>query len=169
MAKEQNNTDDIIQLIKDEFPAFIGKLETVLGETIVILNKDAASGFLPLCQFLHDQPDISLDYLAFFTAVDTSCYTPLPEHGCRYELVYQLFSVGKGHHLRLKLPLDEQNGELKIDSVTPVWKGAEFYENEVFDMFGVHFEGHPDLRRMYMPDDWDGHPLRKDYPLKGQR
>ncbi len=169
MAKEKNSENKIIRLIQDKFPSFIGQVNFLSGETIVTLNKDCISGFLTLCQFLHDQPEICLDLLAFLTAVDNSSSTPTPEHGCRYELVYQLFSIKHEQSLRLKLPLDEQNGELKAGSVTPVWKNAELYENEVFDMFGIQFEGHPDLLRMYMPENWQGHPLRKDYPLKGRQ
>ncbi len=165
MAKKQDSKNKIIQLIQDKFPSIAGKVETVLGETILTINKDSATDFLDLCHFLHDQPDISLDFLSLLTAVDYLDYNPKPEHGCRYEVVYQLFSLAKGHHLRLKLPLEE----LKAKSITSIWKIAELYENEAFDMFGVQFEEHPDLRRMYMKEDWQGHPLCKDYPLKGQR
>lgn len=162
MAKKQDSENNIIQLIEDKFPSIVGKVETVFGETILTINKDSAPEFLALCHFLHDQAVTSLDYLAFLTAVDYLDYNPKPEHGCRYEMVYQLFSMDKGHHLRLKLPLEE----LKAKSVASIWKVAELYENETFDMFGVQFEEHPDLRRMYMKEDWQGHPLRKDYPLK---
>ena len=166
MAKKEAGQNKIIQLIQDKFPSGVTKVDTAFGETILTLDKDFAPDFLTLCNFLHDQPEIYLDSLSFLTAVDYLNYRPAPAHGCRYELVYQLFSLKKGHHLRLKLPLDDLAGELKAKSVTPVWKGADLLENEVFDMFGIHFEGHPDLRRMYMPEDWEGHPLRKDYPLK---
>jgi NADH-quinone oxidoreductase subunit C len=169
VTQDQNKPNKILQSIQDKFSTAVAKVETVAGETIVTLNKDFAPQFFTLCRFLHDDPDISLDYLSFVTAVDYLNYLPAPEHGCRYELVYQLFSLKWEHHLRLKLPLYEQEGGLQAKSVTPIWKSAELHENETFDMFGVSFEGHPDLRRMYMPEDWQGHPLRKDYPLKGER
>jgi NADH-quinone oxidoreductase subunit C len=69
--------------------------------------------------------------------------------------------------IRLRVMLDE--AEPGVDSIVPVWAGANYFEREVFDLFGIHFAGHPDLRRIMLPDDWNGHPLRKDYPVEGYR
>jgi NADH-quinone oxidoreductase subunit C len=80
--------------------------------------------------------------------------------------VYHLFSTITKKRIRLKAPVWENKPE--IDSVTPVWCGANWHERECFDMFGIVFKGHPDLRRILMPDDWEGHPLRKDYPVNDQ-
>jgi NADH-quinone oxidoreductase subunit C len=85
----------------------------------------------------------------------------------RFEVVYHLHSPERNQRLRLKCRLAGANPE--IDSVTAVWRGAGWYERETFDLFGVQFRNHPDLRRIMLPEDWEGHPLRKDYPVTGNR
>ena len=95
------------------------------------------------------------------TAVDWFPASP------RFQLSYHILSHKLLERIRLRVMLDEQ--EPTIDSITSVWPGANFYEREVFDLFGIHFGGHPDLRRILLPDDWKGHPLRKDYPVEGYR
>jgi len=85
----------------------------------------------------------------------------------RFEVVYHLHSVSRNQRLRLKCRLDGRDAA--IDSVTDVWRSANWYERETFDLFGVHFRNHPDLRRIMLPEDWEGHPLRKDYPVTGTR
>jgi NADH-quinone oxidoreductase subunit C len=95
------------------------------------------------------------------TAVDWYPATP------RFQLSYHLLSHAMKERVRLCARLEEVNAS--IASITPVWPGADYYEREVFDLFGIRFEGHPNLRRIMMPDDWEGHPLRKDYPVEGYR
>jgi len=95
------------------------------------------------------------------TAVDWYPLAP------RFQLSYHILSFALKERIRLRVLLDE--AEPSVDSITPVWPGANFFEREVFDLFGIHFAGHPDLRRIMMPDDWKGHPLRKDYPVEGYR
>lgn len=95
------------------------------------------------------------------TAVDWFPASP------RFQLSYHILSHAFKERIRLRVMLDES--EPIVDSITPVWSGANFFEREVFDLFGIHFGGHPDLRRIMMPDDWQGHPLRKDYPVEGYR
>ena len=85
----------------------------------------------------------------------------------RFELVYHLHSIDRNERLRLKARIS--GADPVIESVTGVWRSANWYEREVFDLFGVRFTNHPDLRRILMPDDWEGHPLRKDYPITGTR
>jgi NADH-quinone oxidoreductase subunit C len=85
----------------------------------------------------------------------------------RFQLSYHILSHSFKERIRLRVMLD--GADPAIDSITPVWQSAGYYEREVFDLFGVRFEGHPDLRRILMPDDWNGHPLRKDYPVEGYR
>ncbi len=95
------------------------------------------------------------------TAVDWFPQSP------RFQLSYHLLSHAFRERIRLRVLLDE--AEPSVDSITPIWPGANYYEREVFDLFGIHFAEHPDLRRIMMPDDWKGHPLRKDYPVEGYR
>ncbi len=85
----------------------------------------------------------------------------------RFQLSYHLLSHARKERIRLCVMLAED--EPCVESITSVWMGADFYEREVFDLFGIRFEGHPNLRRIMLPDDWDGHPLRKDYPVEGYR
>jgi NADH-quinone oxidoreductase subunit C len=85
----------------------------------------------------------------------------------RFEVVYELLSMARKERLRLKVRLS--GTDAKVESLTPVWPAANYFEREVFDLFGIHFEGHPYLHRIMMPDDWEGHPLRKDYPVEGYR
>ena len=125
-----------------------------LGElTLEIAPAKIASvaGFLK-----YDQQFVRLSSV---TAVDRHPGQP------RFEIVYHLHSVTKNARLRLKCRL--AGDAPQIESVTGVWRGAGWYEREVFDLFGIRFEGHPDLRRILMPDDWEGYPLRKDYPVTG--
>jgi NADH-quinone oxidoreductase subunit C len=82
-------------------------------------------------------------------------------------LSYHILSNAFKERIRLRVMLDE--AEPSVDSITPVWPGANFFEREVFDLFGIRFADHPDLRRIMLPDDWEGHPLRKDYPVEGYR
>lgn len=95
------------------------------------------------------------------TAVDWYPSTP------RFQVSYHACSHRYKEVIRLRVLVDE--ADPTIDSITPVWPGANYYEREVFDLFGIRFEGHPNLRRIMMPDDWVGHPLRKDYPVEGYR
>ena len=95
------------------------------------------------------------------TAVDWFPSSP------RFQLSYHILSHSYNEHIRLRVLVEEANAS--VESITPVWPAANYYEREVFDLFGVRFEGHPNLRRILMPDDWVGHPLRKDYPVEGYR
>jgi NADH-quinone oxidoreductase subunit C len=112
-----------------------------------------------VCGFLkYDQKFVRLSTV---TAVDRYPAEP------RFEVVYHLHSVERNLRLRLKCRLAGTDPE--IESVTAVWRGANWYEREVFDLFGIRFPGHPDLRRIMLPDDWEGHPLRRDVPVTGSR
>ena len=112
-----------------------------------------------VCRFLKTEQQF--ERLSTVTAVDR--YPEQP----RFELVYHMHSITANLRVRLKCRLAGDRPQ--IDSVTPVWRAANWYEREIFDLFGIRFVGHPDLRRIMMPDDWEGHPLRKDYPVTGDR
>jgi NADH-quinone oxidoreductase subunit C len=114
-----------------------------------------------VCAVLRDSPDCPFNFLADLTCVDWYPSEP------RFEVVYHLFSISTKERIRVKARLDGSSPV--IESVTSVWPAANFYEREVFDLFGVRFTGHPNLKRIMMPDDWEGHPLRKDYPVEGYR
>jgi len=101
------------------------------------------------------------EFLEDVTAVDWYPSEP------RYQITYHILSMSLKERIRLIVRLDSEDAA--VDSITPVWPSANFYEREVFDLFGVHIGGHPNLRRIMMPEDWDGHPLRKDYPVEGYR
>lgn len=119
----------------------------------------AAPKIVSVCGFLKfDQKFVRLSTV---TAVDRYPAEP------RFEVVYHLHSVERNQRLRLKCRV--RGEDPIIESVTSVWRGADWYECEVFDLFGIHFPNHPGLRRIMMPDDWEGHPLRKDYPVTGYR
>ena len=113
------------------------------------------------CALLRDDPSCPFDFLSDVTCVDWYPSEP------RFEVVYHLLSIPKKQRVRLKVQLNSSSPS--VDSITPVWPGANFFEREVFDLFGVRFAGHPYLRRIMMPEDWEGHPLRKDYPVEGYR
>ncbi|MGO4213513.1 NADH-quinone oxidoreductase subunit C [Terriglobus sp. 2YAB30_2] len=97
---------------------------------------------------------------------DVTCVDWYPSEP-RFNVTYHILSHSLKERVRLIAPVGSE--DLSIDSITDVWPAANFYEREVFDLFGVHFGGHPNLRRIMMPDDWKGHPLRKDYPVEGYR
>ena len=113
------------------------------------------------CLTLKNDPQLQYNALADVTCVDWFPSEP------RFEVVYQLFSIPNKKYLRLKVKL--AGSDASVDSLTPIWPGANFFEREVFDLFGIRFDEHPHLTRIMMPENWEGHPLRKDYPVEGYR
>jgi NADH-quinone oxidoreductase subunit C len=111
------------------------------------------------CAVLRDDADCAFNFLSDVTCVDWYPSEP------RFEVVYHLLSISKKERVRLKVRLDSDSPA--VESLTSVWPGANYFEREVFDLFGIRFTGHPYLRRILMPEDWEGHPLRKDYPVEG--
>jgi len=110
-------------------------------------------------EFLRSDPELQFTFLSDLSAVDRFPLEP------RFEVNYHLLSLSRRERIRLKVRLGGANPA--VESVTPVWPTANWHEREVFDLFGIRFEGHPDLRRILMPEDWEGHPLRKDFPVTG--
>jgi NADH-quinone oxidoreductase subunit C len=113
------------------------------------------------CALLREDPACPFNFLSDVTCVDWYPQEP------RFEVVYHLLSIPRKERVRLKVKLD--GGSPALESVTSVWPSANYFEREVYDLFGVRFTGHPYLRRLLMPEDWEGHPLRKDYPVEGYR
>ena len=118
----------------------------------------ARENIIAACQAIRQA---GYNFLEDVTAVDWYPSEP------RFQIVYHILSIPLKQRIRLVVRLDSD--EAALDSITLVWPSANFYEREIFDLFGVHFGGHPNLRRIMMPEDWNGHPLRKDYPVEGYR
>ncbi len=113
------------------------------------------------CRELKDNKELNYNALMDVTCVDWYPNSP------RFEVVYHLFSTSTKKRVRLKVKLSDLDPS--VDSLVPLWPSANFFEREVFDLFGIRFNGHPDLKRIMMPEGWNGHPLRKDYPVEGYR
>jgi NADH-quinone oxidoreductase subunit C len=143
----------ILTKLKVKFPESVLQSSEFRGDrTIVIKREDIVS----VCQFLRDDGELSFNFLSDLTAVDHLERKP------RFDVVYHLYSIGRNHRVRIKVEVDEDQN---VPSVTSLWGNANWFEREVFDLFGIRFDAHPDLRRILLPDDWEGHPLRKDSPL----
>lgn len=146
----------LIDLIKKNFGAAVLETHSLYGDDTLVV---AASAWREVAGFLRDNPACQMDMLTDLTAVD------YPEREPRFEIVAHFYSLGKGHRLRLKTRTgDEAGDEAEVDSLCELWASANWMEREVFDMFGVIFKNHPDLRRILMYPEFEGHPLRKDYP-----
>jgi NADH-quinone oxidoreductase subunit C len=133
----------------------VSQVSYYLGDWTVIVP---AAHILEAATYLRDAPEASFDYCSDLTATDW------PPRAERFDVIYCLYSTRHRHRVRLKVKVAENQ---PLASVTGVWTAANWLEREVFDMFGVNFTGHPDRRRILMPDDWQGYPQRKDYPLEG--
>ncbi len=148
---------EIAERIKERFPDDVLEIIEFREQFSVVIKKER---IVEICRWLHDEPDLRFDYLKDICGVDYLGKKPV-----RFEVVYTLYSMKYRHMLRLKAEVGED--ETSIDSVVPVWIGANWHERECYDMYGISFNGHPDLSRVLMPEDWEGHPLRKDYPEGG--
>lgn len=146
---------EFITKIKEENPAWVIDVTDALGEVTVLVKTDS---IVDVCWVL--KTNHGFDMLADLCGADRGI-----EEDPRFEVNYHLFSTKHYKRLRLKVLLSEDDA--KVKSVTSVWKTANWLERETFDLVGVIFEGHPDLRRILLPSDFDGHALRKDYPLRG--
>ncbi|MFP6658455.1 MAG: NADH-quinone oxidoreductase subunit C [Pirellulales bacterium] len=177
----------LIKAVQDRFPDAVSAAHTYRGDETVILLREF---LLDVAQFLKEEPALQLNFLMDLTAIDYSVFGkspvpaffsssgstvrpssqipdedpwPGPPAEARFAVVYHFFSLKHKHRLRLVVPVQE--AEAEVDSLTSLWAGANWLEREVWDMFGIRFLGHPDLKRILMYEEFEGHPLRKDYPV----
>jgi NADH-quinone oxidoreductase subunit C len=145
-----------ITALQAAIPGGVIALSYYLGDWTVIVS---AGRILDVGRYLHDTADARFDYLSDLTATDWP-----PRAEARFDVVYCLYSTKLRQRVRVKVKVSEHD---PLASVTGIWPAANWLEREIWDMFGVNFTGHPDRRRILMPEDWQGHPQRKDYPLEG--
>jgi len=155
---EQLKAHPALARLVERNAAFVEAAKFDREELTIWIKKEAIR---EACAILRDSTDCPFNFLADLTCVDWYPSEP------RFEVVYHLLSITQKERVRLKVRLDGSSPS--VESVTSVWPAANFYEREVFDLFGVRFSSHPNLKRIMMPDDWEGHPLRKDYPVEGYR
>lgn len=146
--------DEVVSRLKERFPEAVIETAYFRDELTVTVKKES---ILSLSRFLKEE--LSFDFMADICGVDYIGREP------RFEVVYHLLATGSRSRLRIKVPVSGENPIL--DSVCSVWKAANWFEREAYDMYGISFNGHPDLRRILNPEDVGGYPLRKDFPLKG--
>ncbi|HSF06870.1 MAG TPA: NADH-quinone oxidoreductase subunit C [Methylomirabilota bacterium] len=149
----------LLTLLRERFGAAVVDARAPLGEPTAVVERGA---ILDVLRFCRDDDRLAFAMLTDLTAVD---YLKFPgrEDGPRFEIVYQLYSLRHNHRLRLKVRVDEDDAV--VPTAVPLWPIANWLEREVWDMFGVRFEEHPDLRRLLLYEEFAGHPLRKDYPI----
>ena len=181
------NTSSLIKLVTDRFPEAASASHIYRGDETVVLRREF---LLEVARFLKEDPALQMNFLMDLTAVDYSTFGkspspaffassgvavspssqipdkdpwPGPPAEARFAVVYHFYSLKHKHRLRLVVPLNET--DLEVDTLTSLWAGANWLEREVWDMFGIRFRGHPDLTRILMYEEFEGHPLRKDYPV----
>ena len=145
----------VIERLKEKFGAGILQSSSALGEDTIVIDRAQAP---EIFRTLHEDGDFAFEFLIDVTAVDWLERRP------RFDVVYQLKSMSRGLRLRVKIQVGADDAW--VPSAHPVWKSADWLERECFDMFGIQFRGHPDLRRILLYDTFVGHPLRKDYPFQ---
>lgn len=143
-----------LKKIKERCAEAVLSSHSQVGQDTVVVSDE---NLLQLAEILKNDPDLQFNYLMDLTAVDNWKKKP------RFEVVYHFFSLEKRLRLRVKVPVDEPDPE--VYSLSSLWSSADWYEREVYDMFGVKFRGHPNLQRILMYPEFEGHPLRKDYPI----
>ncbi len=184
-----SESSTITTVLRGQFPKAVLAAQRYVGDETAVIARDEV---VAVCRFLRDDPRTALDVLMDVSCVDylkfgrwaanapsTTTPSPLPyfmppkpaaeawERGAgaeyRFDVVYHLYSLSKNHRVRLRVPV--KANDAVVDSVTGLWPSANWFEREVWDMFGIRFAGHPDLRRILMYDGFEGHALRKDYPI----
>ncbi len=149
--------DALLKKVKANFRDSVIDAAIFRNEATVLVDKNVLRA---VCNFLKTDPEMKMNYLVDVLGVD---YYPVAP---RFEVVYHFYSIPKKHRIRVKVKLSD--GET-VPTVTDMWSGANWPEREAYDMFGIVFEGHPNLKRIYLADGWEGFPMRKDYPLRGYK
>ena len=158
MESQELDKDSVVRKLRSWDAQAVSEVIESRGETTVFIRREYIRR---VAEFLATEPSLGFTFLSDITSVDRFPLEP------RFEVIYHLLSLERRERLRLKVRLP--GNEPVIASLTPVWPTANWHERESFDLMGIRFEGHPDLRRILMPDDWEGNPLRKDYPVEGFR
>ena len=183
------NNSSLIESVEERFPAAVSASYTFRGDATVVLRPGS---LLEIARFLKEDPELSMNFLVDVTAVDYSAFGkgpapaffassgvtvspglqipdqdpwPGPPDAARFAVVYHFFSMSHKHRLRLQVPVEDETSP-ELDSLVSLWPGANWLEREVWDMFGIGFRGHPNLKRILMYEEFEGHPLRKDYPVR---
>jgi NADH-quinone oxidoreductase subunit C len=151
-----------LEIIRGVAPEAVIESIVAHGEATIVVAKDRIA---EIVRALKSDPRTAMDMLSDVTAVDYLEVARVP----RFDVVYHLYSLNHYHRLRLRAPVGEDEAECRIASICGIYSGANYMERETFDMFGIVFDGHPNLTRILMPDNWEGHPLRKDFPLGGSK
>lgn len=146
----------VVDRLREKYPDAVTEVSYYAGAVLVRLRKER---FTEIATFLRDDDALRMDFLSDLTAVHW------PDRPLPFEIVYHLCSIPNRHEVTLKLEVAE--GE-EAPTACDVWPTANWQEREIFDLFGVRFTGHPDMTRILLPDEWEGHPLRKDFPLEGR-
>ena len=149
----------ILQRLRDRFGGAVVDTHEHRGDATLVVERGTLVDVLRFCR---DEPTLGFDVLMDLTAVDYQKY-PGREDGPRFDVVYHLYSLGHNHRVRVKVRVDEDDAT--VPTAVDLWPIANWFEREVWDMFGVRFSGHPDLRRLLMYEEFVGHALRKDYPI----
>jgi NADH-quinone oxidoreductase subunit C len=152
---EQNGRHDLVtDKVRNSFPEAVTEVVDFRGERTLVIS---AAFLKPVCQLLRDDAELQFNLLEDIVADDM-----LPEFP-RFAVNYHVYSIPNNHRMRLRVPVEDP-GE-GVETIVAIWPIASWLELEVWDLMGIHFEGHQSLRRLFLPEDWQGHPLRKDYPL----
>jgi len=181
------NSSSLIKFVTERFPDAVSATHNYRGDETIVLDRQF---LIEVARFLKEDPTLNMNFLMDLTAVDYSNFGKSPEPAffdssgvtvrpspeipdedpwpgppgeVRFVVVYHFYSLEHKHRLRLLVPVEE--AETELDSLTSLWPGADWLEREVWDMFGLRFRGHPDLKRILMYKEFKGHPLRKDYPV----
>ncbi len=158
MDTAESQKDSFIQRLQEWDAQAVAEIIEFRGETTVVVPREH---LLRAAEFLVNDRALQFTFLSDITAVDKFPIDP------RFELNYHLLSLEYRKRIRLKVRIPGDDPQ--VQSVTSIWPAANWHEREAFDLMGIRFEGHPDLTRILMPDDWEGYPLRKDYPVEGYR